>query len=88
MQLCPGSFTSHQFDLFIALSSIRSESAISALKDYYVCGYNRRTVCATYGVSQGYLSLKIKECRLLSEKLHAFLSAISPTLQEKKDKLT
>ncbi|WP_418884915.1 PapB/FocB family fimbrial expression transcriptional regulator [Citrobacter arsenatis] len=83
MQLCPGSFTSQQFDLFIALSSIRSQSAISALKDYFVCGYNRRTVCATHGISQGYLSLKIKECRLLSKKLHAFLSAISLTHQDK-----
>lgn len=77
MRLRPGSLTSKQFELFIDISTIRSESAVRALKDYFVGGQKRGTVCLMHGVSPGYLSLKIKQCQLLNDKLYAFISVAS-----------
>ncbi|MCU6173010.1 adhesin biosynthesis transcription regulatory family protein [Citrobacter cronae] len=74
LQLLPGSLTPREFELFIALSSIRSKNAICALKDYYVNGHSRNTVCINNNVSQGYLSLKIKECAILNGKINAFFN--------------
>lgn len=77
VRLRPGELTEKEFDLFIDLTTIRSESAVCALKDYFVNGYTRGDVCIKHGVSQGYLSLKIKQCQLLNEKLMLLLLAVN-----------
>lgn len=77
MRLRQGTLTEKEFDLFIDLTTIRSESAIRALKDYFVNGRNRADVCLTHGVSQGFLSVKIKQCQLMNEKLLSFVLAVT-----------
>ncbi|MBM7289298.1 hypothetical protein JTY81_10315 [Citrobacter freundii] len=75
-RLNPGTFTKKRFEMFISISSIRSEKSINALRDYFVHGHSRKDTSERNGVSQSYLSLKIKECQMLNYKLNLFLSEI------------
>ncbi|ELO8517967.1 hypothetical protein R0T75_003944 [Salmonella enterica] len=75
-RLFPGMLSNKKFDLFISISSIRSEKSINALRDYFVHGHNRKETSNRNGVSQSYLSLKIKECQTLHYKLNIFFSEI------------
>lgn len=57
------------FLLLIKISSIRSEKVINSLYDYFVAGEPRNIACDRHGVSQGFLSLKIKALHDLSHQI-------------------
>ncbi|MDO3872080.1 PapB/FocB family fimbrial expression transcriptional regulator [Salmonella enterica] len=54
-----GVFSNEQFDLLVELSSIHSQKVILAMRDHFVKGDSRKTVCERYGVNAGYLSVCI-----------------------------
>lgn len=56
------------FNLLMEISTIRSEKIRKALRDYFISGDSRVNVCSKYNVSQGNLSLKIKEVQILNKK--------------------
>lgn len=66
-----GSISETHFNLLIEISTIRSEKIKKALHDYLVSGDSRVNVCVRHNVSQGNLSLKIKEIQILSKKVYA-----------------
>ena len=61
--LTAGTVSEELFFHLIKMSSIRSAKAIKALHDFFVHGHPRVDVCNRYMVSQGFLSLKIKDIR-------------------------
>ena len=67
--LIPGHADKKHLNLLIDISSIRSHKVIKALNDYFILGKARTEICDEYDVNQGYLSLKIKEIKLLNEKI-------------------
>lgn len=69
-RLNPGSIDKEHLRLLIDISKIRSDKVSNALADYFVLGESRTDVCEKYNVNQGYLSLKIRELQVLSEKIY------------------
>lgn len=70
-RLNPGSLDKEHLRLLIDISKIRSDKVAKALTDYFVLGRSRTDVCNEYNINKGYLSLKIKELQLVSEKVYS-----------------
>ncbi|HII3146304.1 TPA: PapB/FocB family fimbrial expression transcriptional regulator [Citrobacter braakii] len=68
--LIPGRVSVQYFRLLTGISPIRSRKVLQALHDYFVEGQSRVQVCEAHGVGQGYLSVKIKELKILNRKIH------------------
>ncbi|MEG2683443.1 PapB/FocB family fimbrial expression transcriptional regulator [Citrobacter sp.] len=68
--LFPGRVSVQYFSLLADISPIRSRKVIQALHGYFVEGLPRGQVCEAHGVGQGYLSVKIKELKILNRKIH------------------
>ncbi|ENW8698179.1 TPA: hypothetical protein J4Z76_001319 [Escherichia coli] len=69
--LRPGEVDKKLFHLLIDISSVRSEHVIRALEAFFVMGHERRLICDEGNISPGYLSVKIRELRALSQKISA-----------------
>lgn len=65
-QLQPGKVSVEHFNQIIAISSIRSERTIIALKRYLVHGERRGVISVETGVSQSTISVKIRQIQSLS----------------------
>lgn len=68
------------FLLLIKISSIRSEKVINSLYDYFVAGEPRNIACDRHGVSQGFLSLKIKALHDLSHQIKKYQNTFNKNI--------
>ncbi|MGG5413770.1 PapB/FocB family fimbrial expression transcriptional regulator [Edwardsiella tarda] len=59
--------------LLIKLLRIKNENMIRALEDYFVNGGARKDICARHCVSQGYLSIKIKQLQQINRIIFLLL---------------
>ncbi|EBP8534648.1 hypothetical protein HYQ80_004082 [Salmonella enterica] len=66
-----GNVSEIHFNLLMEISTIRSEKIKKALHDYFIRGDSRINACVRHNVSQGNLSLKIREIQILSRKVYA-----------------
>lgn len=65
-ELVPGRVNLEYFRLLIAIRRIRNKRMINALERVLVSGLSRKEACYINGVSQGGLSIMIRELQFLS----------------------
>lgn len=72
MTLESGALNKKGFDLLLSLTSIRSESLIAALRDYYVNGLTKSAAYTKHGVDKTIFSRKLPVIQDVFEKVIAF----------------
>lgn len=72
--LYAGFVTEEHFSLLIEMSTIRSDKIRKALSEYFVYGESRANVCDKHNVTQGYISVKIKDLQRLSKLVYELQS--------------
>lgn len=55
--------------ILIDIANIRSVKVINALKDYFVNGLDRASVCTANNISKSQLSVKIRQLEKLNKKI-------------------
>ncbi|EBB3986439.1 hypothetical protein ACEL77_003352 [Salmonella enterica subsp. enterica serovar Saintpaul] len=68
--LYQGFVTEEHFALLVEMSTIRSDKIRKALNEYFVDGVSRAKVCEKHNVTQGCLSVKIKNLQRLSKLVY------------------
>lgn len=68
-QITAGSLSGEHFRKLIDISTIHSDKVIQALEDYCVNGYDRKSACDKYKVSQGYFSISLRKLQKLNDSI-------------------